>query len=314
MGESVEEDDMGSFLDELSSLDKIEDSGASKGCTASNKGSINSPLSIASIDKPTYKEFTELFRNKKPVKITGLANEWPAVQKWLNDQTLKEQICGETKVPLYLAKDNHHFFKCELCVEVHTTFVESIDMIFGGKPYTEPLPNGINECEGPRRLYTRVPMLPELKKEIVTPTFHVPEGANGDFKDDLCGVWMSTQGNITPLHYDLCHGLLCQVRGSKRFYHMHPEEHRNLYPREAIEPNPLSSRMSVERWRDGDAEEREKHPRFAEVTVYETVVEEGDIIYTPPFWWHHVETLSPSISVLLPWDMSADEPIPSCAF
>ena len=26
-----------------------------------------------------------------------------------------------------------------------------------------------------------------------------------------CGVWISSTGCVTPLHYDLCHGFLCQI-------------------------------------------------------------------------------------------------------
>jgi hypothetical protein len=32
-----------------------------------------------------------------------------------------------------------------------------------------------------------------------------------------CGVWIGSASNITPFHYDLCHGFLVQVLGTKTF-------------------------------------------------------------------------------------------------
>ena len=43
----------------------------------------------------------------------------------------------------------------------------------------------------------------------------------GEFKEANCGVWLGSAGCVTPLHYDLCHGVLewrarhrvCEQRG-----------------------------------------------------------------------------------------------------
>ncbi|KAJ1641534.1 hypothetical protein T492DRAFT_920317 [Pavlovales sp. CCMP2436] len=41
--------------------------------------------------------------------------------------------------------------------------------------------------------------------------------------------------------------------------------------------------------------------------AHSCVLEAGDILYIPPGWWHHVEALDASISVLLPFNMSTSE-------
>lgn len=36
------------------------------------------------------------------------------------------------------------------------------------------------------------------------------------FKKQLCACWIGSQGTITPLHFDTCHGLLAVLHGSKK--------------------------------------------------------------------------------------------------
>ena len=56
------------------------------------------------------------------------------------------------------------------------------------------------------------------------------------------------------------------------------------------------------------------HQRLAEATAWHATVLPGDVLYTPPYWWHHVETSADeaALSVLVPWDPTADEPAPAC--
>ena len=82
---------------------------------------------------------------------------------------------------------------------------------------------------------------------------------------------------------------------------------------------PELSRVDLEAMREGDAtpagaEERRKHPRFADATLLSVTVEPGDCLYTPPFWWHHVETggEGPAVSVLVPFDPEPHEPTHVC--
>jgi len=63
--------------------------------------------------------------------------------------------------------------------------------------------------------------------------------------------------------------------------------------------------------------EQKKFSGFAKATcVWSIEVHPGDVIYTPPFFWHHVETLGdePALSVLLPFDPTSDEQPHACHF
>lgn len=125
-------------------------------------------------------------------------------------------------------------------------------------------------------------------------------------------------GCVTPLHYDLCHGFLVGVRGVKRLTYFSPDDFSAL---DARPEQPELSTVDLEAWRQGDATaagraERRAHARFAEATAWHAELRPGDVLYTPPFWWHHVETMTDSaaLSVLVPFDPAPEEPVHPCHF
>ena len=98
-----------------------------------------------------------------------------------------------------------------------------------------------------------------------------------------------------------------------------------MYPRSA---NPELSQVDFEAWRghgvtpEETEHERARHPHFEAATLYSVTLQPGDLLYTPPFWWHHVETAmgghgggaagavemgEAALSVLVPFDQSAEE-------
>ena len=111
---------------------------------------------------------------------------------------------------------------------------------------------------------------------------------------------------------DLCHGFLVGVTGRKTFTIVCPDEWRCMHP--GYRERPELSRVDLEAWRAGSTDERQRHPRFGDATLLTVEVGEGDVLYTPPFWWHHVETTSdgPAVSVLVPFDPELHEPTHVC--
>ena len=60
--------------------------------------------------------------------------------------------------------------------------------------------------------------------------------------------------------------------------------------------------------------ERCNRNHAADAAAWHAEVRPGDVLYTPPYHWHHVETghESSALSVLVPWDPTAEEPAPAC--
>jgi hypothetical protein len=96
--------------------------------------------------------------------------------------------------------------------------------------------------------------------------------------------WLASQGCVSRLHYDASHNLFVQLAGRKRFQLVSPKEGFDrlpLYP--ASHPCQRASSF------DFSSEKR--------LEAKEVVLDSGDLLYIPPFYFHHVESLTPSSSL-----------------
>ena len=123
-----------------------------------------------------------------------------------------------------------------------------------------------------------------------------------DIHTAMSGMFVSSQGYITRIHCDWEHGFLTQIHGRKRITLIAPQASRHLYlnspfstpiPRYATKlPSKIVDAIST-------------FPGLANAHIEQIVLREGETLYTPPFWWHEVETLEPSASLAIrynvPW-------------
>jgi oxalate decarboxylase/phosphoglucose isomerase-like protein (cupin superfamily) len=95
-------------------------------------------------------------------------------------------------------------------------------------------------------------------------------------------VWIG-RGSITHMHYDASYNCFVQIYGRKKFLIYPPEYwiHLNLYS--SLHPSHRQSQMDF--------------PVIPGMTPYEMVLEPGDLLYLPPYWFHHVEASTEDISI-----------------
>jgi lysine-specific demethylase 8 len=106
----------------------------------------------------------------------------------------------------------------------------------------------------------------------------------------------------------LMHVLLLYSVGKKTFLLGAPSDTNYMYRNTSIATkNQTSSKVDMSLWLQGDIEERNHFPNIAEAMWYIAELRPGDILYTPPGWWHHVKSVDASISVLVPFDPAATE-------
>lgn len=113
-------------------------------------------------------------------------------------------------------------------------------------------------------------------------------------------LWIGDRGILSPLHFDLKDNLLTQLRGEKALKLLPPEA--SVVPRRSLNDSYwrvaaiTAAQAKITRaW--SDSTER----------LYTADLLPGDMIYIPAFWWHEVQTISPSLSVNFWWRPELDK-------
>lgn len=103
-------------------------------------------------------------------------------------------------------------------------------------------------------------------------------------------LWMGNK-TIVSAHHDVPDNIACVVIGKRRFVLFPPEQLNNLYIG-PLDFNPAGPAISMVDLHNPDFE---KYPRYREALAHAQIAEldQGDAIYIPSMWWHHVEGLMP---------------------
>lgn len=121
------------------------------------------------------------------------------------------------------------------------------------------------------------------------------------------------------MHKDFYENIYGVVKGSKKFILIPPTEvwriptkkyPQGVYERkedgsfriEKIKDEPLLPWVSI----DPLKPDLTKYPKYRDITRYEVDVEEGDLLYLPSLWFHHVQQSHGCIAVNYWFDMKFD--------
>ncbi|KNC83231.1 hypothetical protein, variant [Sphaeroforma arctica JP610] len=104
--------------------------------------------------------------------------------------------------------------------------------------------------------------------------------------------WIGEPGVVTQAHYDVANNIFVQLHGQKEITFYHPNQAPNLYVFPDAHPRSRKSQV------DFDQPNLLQFPGFASAEKWQTVIlNPGDAVYIPSFWFHHVEALTTSVSV-----------------
>lgn len=104
-------------------------------------------------------------------------------------------------------------------------------------------------------------------------------------------MWISSAGMITHTHFDQDYNVFVQLLGRKRFTLWTPSQHEVMYVYPRVHPLWHKSRVN---YQDVDVV---RFPAFTRARAVQMELEPGDVLYVPPYTWHYVETLTPSVSL-----------------
>ncbi len=120
-------------------------------------------------------------------------SDWPRTE-------YLSRILPEGPLTALVANDNLRFMDNDIMArKVQLAKEDLLSRVFGPR----------TAAEGTERLYYRDLLTEAMLADF--PAGRIAAQFGGDVKHDLMRVWIGTEGNVTPLHYDRCHGLLAQV-------------------------------------------------------------------------------------------------------
>jgi lysine-specific demethylase 8 len=205
-----------------------------------------------------------------PVVLRGYARQWSAVQYW-TPSFFSEQFGGAV---VEVSSNNE---------ERETTHKKQVTL----EEYVQALENGKGkEFVGYLKQYDLFEACPRLK-ECVNFSSLFP----GPWAYGTPWSWLGPRGAITSLHNDDENNLLAQIYGRKRAVLYSPDDRCHLYPNSKYDCGTECCDVDVGK------PDLQLHPKFAKAQAYEVILEPGDVLFIPIFWYHYVETVSTSISI-----------------
>ena len=302
----------------------LEAAGARNEKVLGNSGPQIELLSMPCVTGCDATRFSSQYRGRMAVCLRALVASWPACTAWANDrQRLIERMDGTRRrvailpaegpagrsvaADVRMPPQDGATLSVDECLSRALDGVRLDSVTVASTMRSGPEPPGDSPFVCKLPLTTA--MLPDLGS-IPGQLFGTPAAA-------LAGetrFWLSSSGCQTPLHFDHCHSVICQVVGRKRITCFAPCDSHHLYPFSQADGNVRASRVDLWSWRfggvkgTGEEEQRLEYQKVAAAVPLECVLTPGDVAYIPPGWWHMTETLAEgSISVLLPFDMSRAE-------
>lgn len=103
-------------------------------------------------------------------------------------------------------------------------------------------------------------------------------------------LFIGNGNTVTQLHNAMQSNFFIMIKGEKRWTLfdtkfnpvINPPEFKGVYNYSLV---------------DVDNPDLKQYPNFDKIDRYQVLIEEGDVLYVPPFLWHHVTNLSDSIGV-----------------
>jgi hypothetical protein len=216
---------------------------------------------------------TRYVRGCRPVVLTGVAHDWPAMQRW-SPEYIKQRY-GHLMVEIQAERHGDQLYEMnKLAHRREVRLADFVDRVESAGVSNDEYLTANNEL-------LRRPEFAGLLEDIGS----LPEVCDRTKLAERSSFWFGPAGTVTPLHHDTLMLFHTQVVGRKRWRLVSPLETPRLY-------NHYQVYSAV----DLDKVDLNRHPDFASVKVLDVVVEPGETMFLPLAWWHQVSSLDVSLS------------------
>lgn len=253
-------------------------------------GNVNTIEKIACPTPDIF--YTEYVKKGRPVIITGIIDNWPALEHW-------DFKFFKKKFPTH-----------NVVVErSHVDPVPTDPTLYLKNRYYETHQLGevisiMQEKEGDSGLYVTYANIfqgcPELLDYVqpLNKNFGFPKWYGSKLRDFLSlrpGFWLGPAGSNSPTHFDRQENLNVQICGHKKWTLFSPTQSKNLYFAKKHSLGVIFSPIDI------NNPDLETFPLFKNAECVEAILKPGEVIYIPPGWWHQVQSLDETITLNFWW-------------
>ena len=109
-------------------------------------------------------------------------------------------------------------------------------------------------------------------------------------------LWLSQAGVVAQTHYDTQHNFFTVIFGVRRFTFFPPNMEMHPFPN--LHRSNRQSQLFLENEKDAEVfNELSSYKDKSDISVLQIELGPGDTLYIPPYWYHRVESLTPSLGV-----------------
>jgi hypothetical protein len=228
----------------------------------------------------SWKEFSSHYiHSSEPILITDGLSRWSATAQW-SPEVLRE-MNPAWQVDVKVSRSGRWKYNPD-----GTPFDPESQYLMPNVPWRQAIDWITANQETPKYYISQVNLerFPELLADL-----HFPEIARSPITKT--NFWFGSAGTVTPLHFDpAVNNLFAQVYGSKQFNLFAPDDAKYLYP------FPRGSKLQHLSHVDVEDPDSAAFPLFNNASKISVTVGPGQLLFLPAFWWHHVKSLSVSIS------------------
>ena len=224
----------------------------------------------------------------RPVVLkNSTVSTWPALEKWTANY-LKKHLT--TSAILESVKCSNNFLTFDPDFHVPLKLNISVPFVIANMSEDDFFSCLHDKCaDGYKGHYYFGEVPDELKKDMINDRYLYLTD-----KDNKAGkqfIWVSSAGMITHTHFDQDYNFFVQISGLKRFTLWTSVQHESLYVYPRVHPMWHKSRINFRKI------DPQQFPLFLKSHALQVTVGPGDLLYIPPYTWHYVETLTPSVSL-----------------
>jgi hypothetical protein len=235
---------------------------------------------------PGVEEFAERYvHQERPVVVRGGVRDWPPSYKWTPEYL--KAMSGARRVKIGVSTNGDYIAYAErlnLGAEPEIAFAKAIDGIFAPANAEQKCRIHQEPLDKWGALHEESPPIPYVLRRVIAKN-----------------IWMGSAGNVTKAHYDTEDNINVQLRGRKEIILFPSTQLDELYPRSAWEYMSNFSRVDIA------TPDLSRFPLFSRATPLRAILEPGDFIYIPIYWWHQFHTLEASINVNFWWQARAGQ-------